>query len=317
MRRVLGFVAAVSLVGCGDGSLGISSQLPAIAPAHANLTGKGLLYVIDSFGRTVDVYTYPQQQPVEQLTGFQEPDGLCADASGDVFVADARAYDIVEYAHGGSTPIATLADADSSPGGCAVNPKTGDLAVANEEVWGNHFGWGNVAIYKHGHGKPKLYADYSAVGFIDSYESCAYDENGNLYVSGYNSNGNGLAELPNGTTTFTNITLNKFFFSWGGVQWDGKYLALQRYDRDKNVIYRVAISGRKGTIVATVPTRGPRFIGGYFIDGDTVIVPNGRRRVNQVGTWSYPGGGNAKTEFKVPGTWFIAAVVSRAADSRH
>ncbi|HEV3090600.1 MAG TPA: hypothetical protein VGX91_04050 [Candidatus Cybelea sp.] len=304
-------MAAVSLVGCGGAAqaIGGSQAIPNVARAHASTSsGKDLLYVIDSFKNAVDIYTYPGETYIVTLTGFRVPAGLCVDGAGDVFVTDAKAYDIVEYAHGGTTPIATLADPDSSPGGCAVDPKTGDLAVANEENWDYHYNWGNLAIYKHARGKPKLLTDYPN---IDFYQSCAYDDAGNLYIVGTTPYVDNLAEIRAGKSHFINLALNAFFFSWGGVQWDGQYLALQRYDRDHNVIYRLAISGKNATIVDKVDTRGAKFINGFFIDGDTVIVPNGERRDNRIGTWSYPHGGQPRTQVKVDGTWLGSPVVSQ------
>jgi hypothetical protein len=36
-----------------------------------------------------------------RLTGFQRPRSECADANGDVWIADFAGYQMVEYAHGG------------------------------------------------------------------------------------------------------------------------------------------------------------------------------------------------------------------------
>lgn len=53
------------------------------------------------------------------------PMGLCSDVSGKVWiVSDSASPVIIEYAHGGTTPIATLSDPDGQPEGCAVDPST-------------------------------------------------------------------------------------------------------------------------------------------------------------------------------------------------
>ena len=54
-------------------------------------TKKGtLLYVSNSSSSDayVAVYTYPKLRLVGKLTGFTSPEGECADAAGDVWVAD-------------------------------------------------------------------------------------------------------------------------------------------------------------------------------------------------------------------------------------
>jgi hypothetical protein len=310
-RCVYGVCAsAVLLTGCGAMQTSSSSPpaLPQTAEIRPRTSSTTLLYVVDAWGNDVEIYTYPGQTLVGTLTGFASPSGLCVDKTGNVFVTDYRAGDIVEYAHGGTSPIATLADPNSGPAGCAVDPGTGNLAVANSYVSANKYEHGNIAIYEHASGTPTIYDDFPSVYYFDS---CTYDENGNLYADGDTPSRNKLVELPKSRASFTHIALDKGLrWVWGGVQWDGKYVARQRYDRNHNAIYRIAVSGSKGRIVARVATRGPKFIGAFWIEGDTVIVPNGQRKDDEIGTWSYPAGGKARTEFKVPGTYFIAAVVS-------
>ena len=67
-----------------------------------------LLYVSDIGAEDVDVFSYPGGKQVGKLTGFSEPAGLCTDRKGDVFVVDSGSDRILEYAHGGTSPIATL-----------------------------------------------------------------------------------------------------------------------------------------------------------------------------------------------------------------
>ena len=301
------------LVGCTSLARAQDDAAPGGAaemlPMGPRTSSGDLLYVADAWGKSVDVYTYPGQTPVTTLTGFDEPSALCTDKAGDVFVTD-LAGKIIEYAHGGSSPIATLSDPNSSPSACSVDPRTGNLAVADSYVPSHKFNYGDIAIYKHARGTPRIYEDYPAIQF---FTSCAYDDNGNLYAVGYAASSNELAVMREGSKSFTIVTLNEGSdWVWGGVQWDGKNLALQRYNRNRNAIYRIAISGSTGTFVGRVPTRGPRYINGFWIAGNTVIVPNGLRKDNQVGTWRYPAGGQPETEFKVKGAYFVAAVVSSA-----
>ena len=118
-----------------------------------------LLYVSNSTTNHVYVYTYPQGKPVGTLTGFDQPAGLCVDNAGDVFVTNLFASTVVEYAHGGATPIATLQDPGYAPHGCSIDPITGNLAVTNYcSLQGSRYsGEGGIAIYQDARGTPKIY----------------------------------------------------------------------------------------------------------------------------------------------------------------
>ena len=180
-----------------------------------------LLYISSLSNGDVYVYSYPHDRLKGTLTSFSSPAGECVDKSGDVFITSKSG--ILEYAHGGTTPIATLKDAGSAQG-CSVDPKTGNLAVTNYSTTSSH--QGNVAIYKDAKGSPtyltdsKIYHEYF----------CGYDNAGNLFVDGFEIAASvvKLSEIPSGRTVFKNITLNQTITGAGGVQWDGKHLARRK-----------------------------------------------------------------------------------------
>ncbi|MGA2760139.1 MAG: hypothetical protein ABSF08_07485, partial [Candidatus Cybelea sp.] len=186
-----------AVTGAGSASYGKSWMLP-------EDSGDDLLYVLkDNY--VVNVYSYPDAKFVETLTGFEDtPTGLCADEQGDVFVTEednvsgeAPGNRIVEFAHGGTSPIANLTDSDF-PWSCSVDPTTGDLAVTN---WVND----TVAIYPNAQGNPT----YIATSLSQTYWA-AYDNDGNLFVSGNTGPSSyGLAELPSGSGTFRKVSLNE------------------------------------------------------------------------------------------------------------
>ena len=150
---------------------------------------------------------------------------------------------IVEYAHGGTAPIATLSDPGEKPSGCAVNSETGDLAVANFSGTGSSQN-GNVAVYKGGGGTPTLYSAPN----IASYYYCAYDNAGNLLVDGTMESGVGFAELRKGSTDFTPITMDETFSYAGSIQWTGRDFSIGWGGGAGGfVIYRMSISGSTGT----------------------------------------------------------------------
>ncbi|HEY2474430.1 MAG TPA: hypothetical protein VGI19_06465, partial [Candidatus Cybelea sp.] len=244
-----------------------------------------LLYVSNEGNDVVYVYSWPRTKLVGTLTGFVETAGECVDNAGDVWIVNEGESDILEYAHGGTSPIATLSDPENFPVDCSIDPTTGNLAVTNIE--NTRQGQGSVAIYRHAKGTPALYTDSG----IYEYYFCGYDDKGNLYFDGKPSEGGGFqfAELPHGSKTFTNITLNQSIGFPGGVRWDGAHVAVG--DQDAAVIYQFAISGSNGTEVGTTPLTGSNDVVGFWIERPKVIGPNAGSA--DVMIWKYPAGGTA------------------------
>jgi hypothetical protein len=67
-----------------------------------------LLYVSDETNDTVDIYDYRAKsgELYGQITGFNHPLGECVDSAANVYVTNFRGNEILEFAHGGITPIA-------------------------------------------------------------------------------------------------------------------------------------------------------------------------------------------------------------------
>ncbi len=263
-----------------------------------------LLYVSDLLAQVVDIYTYGHGfKLVGTLTGFFNPEGLCVDKAGDVWVVNDTSggvHQITEYAHGGTTAIKNLVNPNGNVNGCSVDPKSGDLAVVN--FWGPTEGAGGVSIYKNASGNPTSYTDPS----IHWYYYCGYDNQGNLYVDGlsYGSSKFGFAELPRGGNAFTDIALNETIYLPGGVQWDGKYMAVGDQVAVKHgftsVIYQFSISGTTGTEVGLTLLSGSKQVAQFWIpkfgrskknpEGTTVIGPD-QNGANTL-FWDYPAGGS-------------------------
>jgi|HubBroStandDraft_6_1064221.scaffolds.fasta_scaffold34783_6 hypothetical protein len=264
-----------------------------------------LLYVADFSDWTVNIYDYPAGSLVGKLTGQKDVSGECVDPAGNVYIVAEGAAETVEYAHGGTAPIATF----KSPSGflpvsCAIDPSTGDLAVANLEsgTSKNPFP-GDVAIYRHGHARPTKFQASN----IYSYYFLGYDNAGNLFVDG-SSGRPGVsvrfeyAELPNGDKRMKPITLKGGSIAFpGNVQWDGSHIAIG--DQDNAVIYQT----RGAKIVGSTPLTSSSDVVGYFIDGGTVVCPDAGNA--SVEFYNYPAGGaptGSITGFDEP----LAAVVS-------
>lgn len=332
-RYPFGALAAVALLaGCGNGSgpqvgapLNNSAALGGVAtmtrpddsrswmarPDHSrswmapDAKKHDLLYVSDSFpygSNDVYVYSYPKGKLKGQLTGFNEPSGQCVDKAGNVFIANFGTSQILEYAHGGTSPINTLSDAGYYPLGCSVDPTTGNLAVTNR--LSTSFTTGDVAIYPDASGTPTSYTDPN----FYYYEFCGYDNHGNLYIDG-TTKGSALeyAELPSGGGSLSNLTLNQSIGFPGGVQWDGKHLAIG--DQSAAVIYQFAISGSSGTKVGSTPLTGSKDVVQFWIRGNRVIGPDAG--LADVGFYNYPSGGSP-TKTIVDLGEPVGATVSRA-----
>ncbi|MBV9699272.1 MAG: hypothetical protein JO078_04010 [Candidatus Eremiobacteraeota bacterium] len=300
-RSALALIVAVA--GCSGEQPGQRAFVPAAgtqAPAARSVAErswmspdakrKDLLYVSDENTNDVYVYSYPQLVLKGTLTGFNAPFGECVDKDGSVFIANDNASQILEYAHGGTSPVATLSDPGYYPRGCSLDPVTGNLAVAN--IVGSSLTQGNIAIYKGAKGSPSAY--YSDPKVYNVY-GCAYDVAGNLFVPGENqaSSAFAFAELPHGAKKFTNISLDVPIRYAGGVQWDGKYVAIG--DGYSN-IYQFSIKGKRGTKVGDTVLNGYPRDAEFWIQGSNVVVPDsGRKRVD---VFPYPGGGSPVSHIK-------------------
>lgn len=298
-RYVIGYgAAAVSLAGCGgsgspNSGPGAMPQSQAMSKyaEHARswmlpeAKSEDLLYISDQKKSYVYVYSYPHGKLVGTLTGFDVPVGLCADKAGDVFIPNGFGADIVEYAHGGKSPIATLSDSGESPSGCGVDPKTGNLAVANY-CSSSCKGPGSVAIYVDAEGSPTQYTDPD----ISNVYFCGYDTKGNLFLDGTQSSAFAFAELRSGKGTFTKIKLKQTIQTPGNVQWDGAEVAVG--DIKGGVIYQFTIRGKSGTEVGSTPLTGSSYVTQFWIQPPNVIGPNIYSSGGNVLFWKYPAGGS-------------------------
>ena len=287
IRYASSLLAISLLAACGSGM----TQAPAIEGAAAKpdhtrswmkpgAKSQDLLYVSDIYTGDVYVYSWPKGTLEGQLTGFLQPNGECVDKAGNIWIADHTAQDVIEYAHGGTSPIATLTDAYGYPVGCAVENKTGNLALTNQfDQVSSGQTRGGVLIYPHASGSPTQYQD-SAIYF---YDFCAYDKHGNLYLDGINSiSGDqfAFAELPKGASTFTNITLNVFIHYPGGIQWDGGSVDVLDELSSPSTISKFSISGSKGTLEGSTPLDGANgdssslsWVNEFAISGSKVVAP--------------------------------------------
>ena len=213
-------------------------------------------------------------------------DAVCSDKVGNVFLVQNN--DVLEYPHGGSSPIATLSLPGNEGSACSVDPSTGDLAVVFK-------GSGDdVAVFPRASGVPTLFGSQ-----IDSL-FCGFDQNGNLFVDGYSGEDYALSMLPKGSATFSMLSINRSMGQPGQLQWDGKYMTYQNRIRPLQVS-RFAVSGSTVSVVGATKFGDLRskHVVLSWIHGDRIFIPypNHGVEAKQLGEWKYPKGGKQTTRF--------------------
>lgn len=255
-------------------------------------SSKSLLYISDLGNFDVRVYAYPSLKPVGKLTGFDQPQGECADTSGNVWIANTEGMQMREYAHGGTTSIAKLDDALGYPAGCAIDPRSGDLAVTNIQ---NFSGAAAVLVYKHARGTPAVYGNKT----LYAYYFAGYDPSGNLYVSGTDSQHIfALGVLPHGARAIALVTLSggTVYFP-GTVAWSGSKLVLGD-QRCKNsatsCLYSLAVTGKTARVVGRTRLGGACDVAQAWVGTSRVAggdYASCSRQGSSADLWPYPAGG--------------------------
>ncbi len=253
--------------------------------------GDDLLYASESIRNKVFILTYPRGKLVGTLTGFNMPFGDCVDSVGDVWIINQHPPEVIEYAHGGTTPIATLTT-DAGPYACAIDLTTGNLAVTYDR--------GEISVFLNAQGPP---TNYMASNF-NFLQYGGYDPKGDFFAFGdYGTEFSGegeLAELPKGSKSIIPVLLNQHIYA-DEVQWDGKYLAIggNGYPDQPVPVYQVNVSGSQATVVNTVEledSHETRVRQQFWIQGNRII--QGFDHVRDLGIWRYPQGGSPASTIK-------------------
>lgn len=253
-----------------------------------------LLYVSDPSANAVYVFTYPRGDLVGTLTGINQPWGLCSDNAGNVFVADVWNDRVLEYAHGGTTPIASLTDDHGHPTSCSVDPVTGDLAVVYYFLNRPHR-FSEIAVYAGERGSPRRHYG-SKIGH--SLWWCAYDDRGNLFVDGLYGKASlivGLAELPKDGLRLVNITLDTHIGRLSSLQWTGKYLAIGDQGQTSSTpatIYQLSVKGTTARKVGSTQLATAYGMQQFWVRHDKVSVAS--ESTSNVFIYRYPAGGNPR-----------------------
>ena len=325
--RTSRFVIAAALLGaaaCGGGEgqgidptvvvSGSAGQLKPLAGASRSWmsplaqNSSALLYVSDSQNSEVAVFIYRSgtaTKLVGRLTGF-DPTSECVGPGGDVFITSGA--NIYQFTHGGTKPIAVLKDDFGYSVGCAVDPVTRNLAVANS--YDLNSSPGSVLIYPKASGKPRQYF----VSNVENPEYCSYDNSGNLYVDGYDISVNlALGKLPAQSKAFEAISVNGARFYWPkSMQWVTPYLLVDdsAYGfNDTSAIYKLKVAGSTATVAGTTRLQHSGQIEQFWKDGLKIVTA--QPGLHSVPVYRYPSGALFR---KIPNGTFTAygVVVSPA-----
>jgi hypothetical protein len=249
---------------------------------------KKTLFVSDPGDNEVQMFDFPSSAYVGELAappeGFDEPQGLCSDNKGDVYVANTAAQAIDEFAHDGKY-LRTLSEPIGYPVACAWDRSTGNLAVSN--IFGTNDGTGSIAIYRKATGSPKLYSNNEFARF---YFLSYMGKTGVLYFDGESSaDETTYGSLQNGTITPITITGATIKFP-GTVAYSPKTRSMNVGDQDGEVLYHVSATG---AITGSTPLTGAADIIQGTIEGARFIGPDAENA--NVEIFAYPKGGNRKS----------------------
>jgi hypothetical protein len=300
----LSCLAVASLAACGGppspvGAPGTPPQIQKLSAPTARQHG-ALLYVSEPATSRVSFYSFPALTYKGALTHLRAATGLCSDPrTGNVWVISftSGGYVFSEFAHGGTKPLLTLKTSEPDLNACAVNPNTGDLAVAQTNDFDDA---GGLFVFSSASSKPAYYEDRN----MFFYYFVGYDASGNVFVDGYGNGGKfRLDELPSGGKKLIDVTPAGIKIGMaGGVQYDGTDMAVG--DQHKGLIYR--ISDEK--VVGETKLLQTCLVRQFAIDADAIIAPNYCRRKGDVLIYHYPAGGSPTHEVSGLRSAFAATV---------
>ncbi len=313
----LGVVAVVLFAGCSGGTQSSAfAQASTASSTFITVTQPGaphpdrrkswispdakraprLAFLSDLGTGDIYIFSLPKFTLKGTLTGFSQPQGLCSDSSGNVYVANTEAEQVRKISRTGKL-LATYADSYGFPVGCAFYSATGNLAVA--DISGIS-GAGQVLVFSSGSHTPTVLSNPAQY----SYYFVGYGPKGELWTSGRDISGAYVASAC-GPATCSTISLSggTIYFP-GPVQWDGvrrKWVLFDEVCEDTAAAcsYPVSAKGVLGT-----PTHYDNYNGGGVCGmAQGVIAANQLNFVvgsdascgstkAAIARWHYPAGGD-------------------------
>jgi hypothetical protein len=270
-----------------------------------------VLFVSDVTAGDVDMFSLPDLTLKGTITGFAEPQGMCSDKNGNVWVADTGVARVYEYSHTGAL-LHTIRDGYGFPASCAIDPKNGHLTVldifvnAAPALTSSTSGdWAPIQMFSCPSCRPVVKV---VPGMFEIYFG-GYDKRGDLYVDGFDLSGAvQVGAVPRGDDMGHELMLSGGkIYSPGMVQWygRGRYLAVGDQEcngESTSCIDWVSVSGTQAKIIGQTSLQTAQ--GSPVCDMvQSVLDPHGERKLlggdyggcsgasSSVNRWRYPAGG--------------------------
>jgi hypothetical protein len=250
------------------------------------------------------------------ISGLSSPQGLDTDLKLNLYVANGGAGNVLIYASPYTGTPTTLSDTGYFPAGVAQYDNGEYVAVTNTVSTSG--GGGNLLLFK----KDKLEATITNSAF-KYYNFCAWDNKGNLYVTGQTSSrGTVIGEVPEaskGKTTLNVLTTDNSITLPGGIQVThaGLIAILDQGSGSGSTIYtyNAPVSDSLGSPVSTISLTGSRDVLEFaFLSTDKdVWAADSANTAFAFAEWKYPTGGTNVTSVKTSGGGVGVAVVPRQA----
>jgi len=261
-------------------------------PLHGKIDSRSkTFWISDSGDNDVQIFTLPSGTYIGAAPappeGFSEPQGMCSDKAGDVFVANTSNSTIDEYA-GNGTFMQALSDPGEFPAGCSVDPSSGTLAVSN--IISTSGGAGGISLYEHASGKPRQLTDPN---MFEVFFLAYYGRTGKLYYSGFNNSFDGaMSSYVDGK--FKPFVASGLTFSFpGSVSWADKTKSLAIYGQGAagSAFYHVKANGSvTGSTTLSCPS-GDCDVVQATVKGHYIVAPDAGSL--DAGLYRYPAGGDA------------------------
>jgi hypothetical protein len=214
LRTDAAFIAAFAAVtlqsGCAasdQGSIpGVASARVAPFVQRAQTRGS-LVYVSDAASSFISVFDRNGNKIGRITQGLTYPAGLFVDAQHNLWVANGGDSSVLEYARGGTTPIATFADGSAYTQDVTICPN-GDVFVAT--LLGG--------ITKYTGKKHHLSGSLSYYGGQFQFVTC--DEAGNVFATGVVGTNGTVIEFPGGRQKGANMLPISSLGNLGGIKPD-------------------------------------------------------------------------------------------------
>jgi hypothetical protein len=205
----MGLLASAALADCSG-----SAVVPDPAPPGASAasiavphSGSALVYVADAKNSVVAVFDRDGTQVGSITNGLHYPYGIFVDSSHNLWVANGGDSNVLEYARGGTSPIATLADGQAYTEDVSICPN-GDLYVAT--LFGG--------VTKYVGRKHHMAGSLSYEGTVFQFVTC--DRAGNVFATGVLGTNGSVIEFPGGQASGAHMLPITSAGNLGGIKPD-------------------------------------------------------------------------------------------------